>query len=166
MTGHHNYTFKMVSIHIMTLRVDYKYTVLSSRQSSLSVFFVFNILYMTKLYFMFQLILQDTRQKLTQLSSVHSLLKKLQFLFRLPFTLKQNLEDGNYSEAVRNYSHAQRTLLLYQETPSFQGIQSESLLIIGKVKERLSEQLHSKEVMLTMSHSENPIKLPFLYIVN
>lgn len=41
--------------------------------------------------------LQGTRQQITRLSSVHTLLKKLQFLFKLPAKLKDRMNDGNYS---------------------------------------------------------------------
>lgn len=42
--------------------------------------------------------LQGTRHQIIRLSSVHSLLKKLQFLFKLPNNLKDKINDENYSE--------------------------------------------------------------------
>lgn len=42
--------------------------------------------------------LQGTRQQISKLSSVHTLLKRLQFLFKLPATLKAHLEAKNYSQ--------------------------------------------------------------------
>jgi hypothetical protein len=42
--------------------------------------------------------LQDTRQQITKLSGVHSLLKRLQFLFKLPGKLKVTLQEGHYSQ--------------------------------------------------------------------
>lgn len=40
--------------------------------------------------------LHDTRQKINKLSGVHALLQKLQFLFKLPTTLKSRMEEKNY----------------------------------------------------------------------
>lgn len=42
--------------------------------------------------------LQGTRQEISKLSGVHTLLKRLQFLFKLPATLKAHLEQNNYSQ--------------------------------------------------------------------
>lgn len=41
---------------------------------------------------------QDTRQQIAKLSGVHSLLKRLQFLFKLPGKLKVTLQEGNYAQ--------------------------------------------------------------------
>lgn len=45
--------------------------------------------------------LHDTREKISKLSGVHSLLQKLQFLFKLPTTLKARMEEKDYIQ-VRN----------------------------------------------------------------
>ena len=42
--------------------------------------------------------LQGTRQKICRLSSVHALLKRLEFLFKLPTNLKKLMNEGNYSQ--------------------------------------------------------------------
>lgn len=42
--------------------------------------------------------LQGTRQQISKLSGVHTLLKRLQFLFKLPTTLKAHLEEKNYPQ--------------------------------------------------------------------
>lgn len=97
-------------------------------------------------YLIILYVFQDTRQKLTQLSSVHLTLKKLQFLFRLPHTLKKNLEDGSYGDAVRNYTQAIGTLRMYDKTPSFSSIQKECDEIMESVKDQLMNQLSSKQV--------------------
>ncbi|XP_071440751.1 vacuolar protein sorting-associated protein 51 homolog [Hetaerina americana] len=89
--------------------------------------------------------LQDTRQKITKLSGVHSLLKKLQFLFRLPSQLKTKIEEGNYSQAVRDYTRAQRVLEAYGDTPSFQGIQKDCHDILEELREKLRAQFNSRE---------------------
>lgn len=40
--------------------------------------------------------LHDSREKISKLSGVHSLLQRLQFLFKLPATLKSRMEEKNY----------------------------------------------------------------------
>lgn len=40
--------------------------------------------------------LHDTREKISKLSGIHTLLQKLQFLFKLPSTLKARMEEKNY----------------------------------------------------------------------
>lgn len=42
--------------------------------------------------------LQDTREQISKLSGVHSLLKRLQFLFKLPSTLNLRIEEENYAQ--------------------------------------------------------------------
>lgn len=42
--------------------------------------------------------LHGTRQQITKLSSAHTLLKKLQFLFKLPSNLKDKINKENYDE--------------------------------------------------------------------
>lgn len=42
--------------------------------------------------------LQDSRTQISRLSSIHSLLKRLQFLFKLPNKLKTQMEEGSYSQ--------------------------------------------------------------------
>lgn len=44
--------------------------------------------------------LQDTRTQISKLSLIHSLLKRLQFLFKLPNNLKAKMEEGAYSQVV------------------------------------------------------------------
>lgn len=47
--------------------------------------------------------LQDTRSEISRLSSVHSLLKELQFLFKLPNNLRVQIEEGAYVQVSLNY---------------------------------------------------------------
>ncbi|KDR09124.1 vacuolar protein sorting-associated protein 51 homolog isoform X1 [Zootermopsis nevadensis] len=89
--------------------------------------------------------LQDTRQQITKLSGVHSLLKRLQFLFKLPGKLKVTLQEGHYSQAVQDYIHAQRVLHQYGNMASFQGIQSDCETIVEELKQKLRDQFKSKE---------------------
>lgn len=50
--------------------------------------------------------LQDTRQQISQLSNVHTLLKKLQFLFKLPATLNTHMEERNYKQVRKNFFYS------------------------------------------------------------
>lgn len=49
--------------------------------------------------------LQGTRQQISKLSGVHTLLKRLQFLFKLPATLKGHLEERNYTQVKSAHEH-------------------------------------------------------------
>ncbi|ESP00450.1 hypothetical protein LOTGIDRAFT_173187 [Lottia gigantea] len=89
--------------------------------------------------------LQDRRQQITKLAGVHSLLKKLQFLFELPARLKKCLDMKAYSQAVRYYTKAKRVLHQYQHMPSFQGINSDCNIIIEQLSQQLRQQFKDKE---------------------
>lgn len=89
--------------------------------------------------------LHDRRQQITKLTGVHTLLKKLQFLFELPGRLNKCLELEAYVQAVRCYTKAQKVLLHYQDIPSFHGIQEDCNVIIAKIKDKLREQFRTKE---------------------
>ncbi|XP_052770317.1 vacuolar protein sorting-associated protein 51 homolog isoform X2 [Mya arenaria] len=89
--------------------------------------------------------LDDRRQQITKLAGVHSLLKKLQFLFELPARLNKCIEMKAYSQAVRYYTKAQRVLLQYQHMASFQGINSDCSKIIQEMVAILKEQFSNKE---------------------
>ncbi|KAL4231802.1 Vacuolar protein sorting-associated protein 51 [Mactra antiquata] len=89
--------------------------------------------------------LQDRRQNITKLAGVHSLLKKLQFLFELPARLKKCIEMKAYSQAVRYYTKSQQVLHQYQHMPSFQGINSDCSKIIKELTQNLKQQFRDKE---------------------
>ncbi|KAG1700935.1 Vacuolar protein sorting-associated protein 51 [Nymphon striatum] len=89
--------------------------------------------------------LQDRRQQIDKLSNVHSLLKKLQFLFELPTKLKECLEQESYAKAVGYYTKAQKVLKQYQHMPSFHGIQNDCDTIIDELKNKLRQQFKAKE---------------------
>ncbi|XP_052229082.1 vacuolar protein sorting-associated protein 51 homolog isoform X2 [Dreissena polymorpha] len=89
--------------------------------------------------------LDDRRQQITKLAGVHSLLKKLQFLFELPARLKKCIELKAYSQAVRYYTKAQRILLQYQHMPSFQGINTDCVHIMEQLAATLKQQFHDKQ---------------------
>lgn len=92
--------------------------------------------------------LQGTRQQIAQLSSVHTLLKKLQFLFKLPGNLKERMNEENYAQAVQDYIHAQRVLDQYGNMPSFQGIQKDCKEILEELKSKLRKQFYKKDVLI------------------
>ncbi|XP_071493874.1 vacuolar protein sorting-associated protein 51 homolog [Diadema antillarum] len=89
--------------------------------------------------------LQERREQITKLSGVHSLLKKLQFLFELPARLKKCISMGSYSQAVRYYSKARVVLLQYQHMPSFHGIHRDCTEIVNELRLKLREQFRDKE---------------------
>nr|CAH7737075.1 unnamed protein product [Callosobruchus chinensis] len=84
--------------------------------------------------------LHESREKISQLSGVHSLLQKLQFLFKLPTTLKARMEENNYIQATQDYLHAQRVLQQYGDMPAFQGIKSDCESILTDLKAALRTQ--------------------------
>lgn len=47
--------------------------------------------------------LQGTRQQIAKLSSIHALLKKLQFLFKLPGNLKDKMNEENYRQVYVSF---------------------------------------------------------------
>ncbi|CAB0034202.1 unnamed protein product [Trichogramma brassicae] len=85
------------------------------------------------------------RQKVIKLSSTHSLLKKLQFIFKLPENLKERINEENYSKAVQDYLNAQQVLNQYGDMPSFQGIHKDCEEIIEELKTKLRTEFHKSE---------------------
>uniref|UniRef100_A0A4W3HK37 Vacuolar protein sorting-associated protein 51 homolog n=1 Tax=Callorhinchus milii TaxID=7868 RepID=A0A4W3HK37_CALMI len=77
--------------------------------------------------------LQHQHRQITKLSGVHTLLRKLQFLFELPSRLNTCVELGAFGQAVRYYSKARCVLHQYQHMPSFHGIQHDCQLIMASL---------------------------------
>ncbi|EFN87653.1 vacuolar protein sorting-associated protein 51 homolog [Harpegnathos saltator] len=98
--------------------------------------------------------LHGTRQQIAKLSSVHTLLRKLQFLFKLPGNLKERMNEENYAQAVKDYVHAQRVLNQYGNMPSFQGIQKDCEDILEELKSKLRQQFHKRDAS-TKALAEN-----------
>ncbi|CAM5154845.1 unnamed protein product [Natator depressus] len=84
--------------------------------------------------------LQDQHEQITKLSGVHTLLRKLQFLFELPARLTKCVELEAYGQAVRYYSKARSILHQYQHMPSFQGIQDDCQKIMASLAQKLREK--------------------------
>ncbi|KAG8438096.1 hypothetical protein GDO86_008689 [Hymenochirus boettgeri] len=84
--------------------------------------------------------LQERHQHITKLSGVHTLLRKLQFLFELPSRLKKCIEMGAYAQAVSYHSKARSVLHQYQHMPSFQGIQTDCQAIMAGLADTLRQR--------------------------
>ncbi|OCT81748.1 hypothetical protein XELAEV_18024256mg [Xenopus laevis] len=84
--------------------------------------------------------LQVSHQQITKLSGVHTLLRKLQFLFELPARLKKCIELGAYGQAVSYHSKARSVLHQYQHMPSFHGIQTDCQAIMAGLADTLRQR--------------------------
>ncbi|XP_041949505.1 vacuolar protein sorting-associated protein 51 homolog [Alosa sapidissima] len=84
--------------------------------------------------------LQDQHTQITKLSGVHTLLRKLQFLFELPARLNKCLELQAYAQAVSSHRRARCVLQQYSHMPSFRGIQDDC----NAIMEQLAQQLRQK----------------------
>lgn len=71
---------------------------------------------------------------------VHTLLRKLQFLFELPARLNKCLEMQAYAQAVRSHRHARCVLQQYSHLPSFKGIQDDCHAIMDKLAQELRQK--------------------------
>ena len=89
--------------------------------------------------------LHDKRSQIAQLSGVHTLLHKLQFLFELPSRLKKCIEFKQYDIAVRYYIKARDVLNKYKHMTSFQGIHSDCEAIVIDLMQHLRNQLRNPE---------------------
>uniref|UniRef100_UPI00358F659C vacuolar protein sorting-associated protein 51 homolog n=1 Tax=Myxine glutinosa TaxID=7769 RepID=UPI00358F659C len=90
--------------------------------------------------------LQDRRRQITKLSGVHTLLRKLQFLFELPALLARCVELQKYAQAVRYYIRAQDVLQQYKHMPSFHGIQDDCEVIVAKLALSLRSRFQDRDV--------------------
>uniref|UniRef100_A0A8C7JDG6 Vacuolar protein sorting-associated protein 51 homolog n=1 Tax=Oncorhynchus kisutch TaxID=8019 RepID=A0A8C7JDG6_ONCKI len=84
--------------------------------------------------------LQDQHAQITKLSGVHTLLRKLQFLFELPARLNKCLELQAYSQAVSSHRRARCVLQQYSHMPSFRGIQDDCHAIMDKLAQELRQK--------------------------
>ncbi|KAF3841331.1 hypothetical protein F7725_007193 [Dissostichus mawsoni] len=84
--------------------------------------------------------LQDQHAQITKLSGVHTLLRKLQFLFELPARLNKCLEMQAYAQAVRSHRLARCVLQQYSHLPSFKGIQDDCHAIMDKLAQELRQK--------------------------
>ncbi|XP_074467635.1 vacuolar protein sorting-associated protein 51 homolog [Sebastes fasciatus] len=84
--------------------------------------------------------LQDQHAQITKLSGVHTLLRKLQFLFELPARLNKCLELQAYAQAVRSHRRARCVLQQYSHLPSFKGIQDDCHAIMDNLAQELRQK--------------------------
>lgn len=84
--------------------------------------------------------LQDQHTQITKLSGVHTLLRKLQFLFELPARLNKCLELQAYAQAVSSHRRARCVLQQYSHLPSFKGIQDDCHAIMDKLAQELRQK--------------------------
>uniref|UniRef100_A0A8C9VCR5 Vacuolar protein sorting-associated protein 51 homolog n=1 Tax=Scleropages formosus TaxID=113540 RepID=A0A8C9VCR5_SCLFO len=84
--------------------------------------------------------LQDQHAQITKLSGVHTLLRKLQFLFELPARLNKCLELQAYAQAVSSHRRARSVLQQYSHMPSFRGIQDDCHAIMEQLAQRLRQK--------------------------
>ncbi|XP_040039101.1 vacuolar protein sorting-associated protein 51 homolog [Gasterosteus aculeatus] len=84
--------------------------------------------------------LQDQHAQITKLSGVHTLLRKLQFLFELPARLNKCLELQAFAQAVRSHRRARCVLQQYSHLPSFKGIQDDCHAIMDKLAQELRQK--------------------------
>ncbi|EGG17618.1 hypothetical protein DFA_08614 [Cavenderia fasciculata] len=85
--------------------------------------------------------LSARRERIDQLSGLHKLLKKLQYLTALPSKLNSCVEMQAYNLAVKYYNSNNGILKQYNHIPSFQTIQAECDEIITSMKSKLYEKL-------------------------
>ncbi|XP_077403121.1 vacuolar protein sorting-associated protein 51 homolog [Vanacampus margaritifer] len=84
--------------------------------------------------------LEDQHAQITKLSGVHTLLRKLQFLFELPARLNKCLELRAYAQAVSSHRRARCVLQQYSHMPSFKGIQDDCHAIMDKLAQELRQK--------------------------
>lgn len=87
--------------------------------------------------------LQGTRTQVAELSNKHDVLKRLQFLFKLPKKLKLQMQESNYVQAVQDYKHAKSVLEQYGNLESFKGIRSDCENTVDELRSKLHEKLKS-----------------------
>ncbi|CAI2192880.1 1451_t:CDS:10, partial [Funneliformis geosporum] len=85
------------------------------------------------------------RDKIRQLTGVHDLLKKIQFIFELPTRLNHCLDQKSYAQAVRYYAKTSRLLDHYRNLSVFSSIEMECKEIMDKVTKRIREDMTQED---------------------
>lgn len=86
---------------------------------------------------------------------VHTLLRKLQFLFELPARLNKCLELQAYAQAVRSHRRARCVLQQYSHLPSFKGIQDDCHAIMDKLAQELRQKFRWESLNLHSDQREH-----------
>ncbi|CAG8438735.1 10634_t:CDS:10 [Acaulospora colombiana] len=85
------------------------------------------------------------REKIRQLTGVHDLLKKIQFIFELPTRLKLCLDQKSYAQAVRYYAKTSKLLEHYRSLSVFNSIEMECKEIMDKVTRSIKENMTKED---------------------
>ncbi|CAF5203684.1 unnamed protein product, partial [Rotaria magnacalcarata] len=86
------------------------------------------------------LTLDNRRQEIRKLTSIHVLLQKLQYLFQLPAKLKEYADDNQYDLAVNTYTKALKALQKYEHIPSFNHIQQTCKETMTNIRDELKSR--------------------------
>ncbi|CAK8690046.1 unnamed protein product [Clavelina lepadiformis] len=89
--------------------------------------------------------MQGNRQQINKLVGVHSVLKKLQFLFELPSRLKKCLATKSYAAGVSYYLRTKTVLQHYQHMESFSGIEQDCSKIVAEIITELKKTFYDKD---------------------
>ncbi|KAL2917658.1 hypothetical protein HK105_202945 [Polyrhizophydium stewartii] len=89
--------------------------------------------------------LASHRAKIHQLSGVHNLIKKLNFLFELPTKLSECTKKKQYAQAVLFYSKTSALLSHYRHVPIFKQIEDECASIMLDVGRRVRDKMISEK---------------------
>jgi hypothetical protein len=91
------------------------------------------------------LTLDNRRQEIRKLTSIHLLLQKLQYLFQLPTKLKEYADDNQYNLAVNTYIKASKALRKYEHIPSFNHIQQTCTETMNNIRDTLKLRFDQQE---------------------
>ena len=100
------------------------------------------------------LTLDNRRQEIRKLTSIHFLLQKLQYLFQLPSKLKEYADDNQYDLAVNTYTKALKALQKYEHIPSFKHIEQTCQETMNNVRDELKLRFDQQQAT-----SGNVVKL-------
>jgi len=98
--------------------------------------------------------LDGKRSELNRLSSTHSLLQKLHFMFELAPKMHCCMEKKEYNEAVKYYLQAETALERYRHFPSISAIDQECKNLLAQLKEKLHQEFDQ-----TSSEPSNNMKM-------
>ncbi|CAF3824652.1 unnamed protein product [Rotaria magnacalcarata] len=109
------------------------------------------------------LTLDNRRQEIRKLTSIHVLLQKLQYLFQLPAKLKEYADDNQYDLAVNTYTKALKALQKYEHIPSFNHIQQtckETMTnILIELRKSLTIIQTNEQIQSSPDHQQSQLNL-------
>ncbi|CAJ0833752.1 13877_t:CDS:10, partial [Entrophospora sp. SA101] len=110
--------------------------------------------------------LSSRRDRMIQLTRVHDLLKKVQFVFELPTRLNQCLNQKSYSKAVIYYVKTTKILEYYRELTIFNSIENECKEIMKKIIKNIRENMTKNDVNFIKSPAKSPAARNIININN